>query len=57
MTPWCGTRMKKGRYETDWDRVHAFMNDVDFSDPQAAARAWKVVLAYLMMDDRYLYLN
>ena len=22
----------------------------------ASARAWKVVLAYLMMDDRYLYL-
>ena len=45
------------RYDFDWERVHAFLGeDVDFSDPHAAARAWKVVLAYLMMDDRYLYL-
>ena len=46
-----------GWYELDWDRVDAFMQDVDFSDPHATARAWKVVLAYLMMDPRYLYLN
>ena len=45
-----------GWYESDWDRVDAFMEEVDFSDPQATARAWKVVLAYMMMDDRYLYL-
>ena len=45
-----------GWYDFDWDRVDAFMQDVDFSDPHATARAWKVVLAYLMMDDRYLYL-
>ena len=44
-------------YELDWDSVVAFAEDVDFSDPHAAARAWQVVLAYLMMDDRYLYLN
>ena len=31
--------------------------DIDFSDSHATARAWKAVLAYLMMDDRYLYLN
>ena len=43
-------------WEYDWGRVDAFLEDVDFPDPHAAARAWKVVLAYLMMDDRYLYL-
>ena len=43
-------------WEFDWERVDAFLEDVDFSDPHGAARAWKVVLAYLMMDDRYLYL-
>ena len=47
---------ERGGYVLDWDRVDAFMRDVDFSDPHATARAWKVVLAYLMMDDRYLYL-
>ena len=48
---------ERGGYVLDWDRVDAFMRDVDFSDPHATARAWKVVLAYLMMDDRYLYLH
>ena len=43
-------------WEYDWRPVDAFLDDVNFSDPHAAARAWKVVLAYLMMDDRYLYL-
>ena len=43
-------------WEFDWERVDTFLEDVDFSDPYGAARAWKVVLAYLMMDDRYLYL-
>ena len=44
-------------YEFDWDRARAFLEDVDFSDPHGTVRAWKVVLAYLMMDHRYLYLN
>jgi len=44
-------------WEYDWRRVEAFLQEVDFSDPHAFARAWKIVLAYLMMDDRYLYLN
>jgi len=44
-------------WQFDWEGVPAFLGEVDFSDPHAAARAWKVVLAYLMMDDRYLYLN
>ena len=46
-----------GWYEHDWKRAEAFLHDVDFSDPHGAARAWRVVLAYLMMDYRYLYLN
>ena len=46
-----------GGYELDWDRVNAFMEGLDFSDPHATARAWKAVLTYLFMDPRYLYLN
>ena len=44
-------------YQNDWDRIGPFTDDIDFSDPHAVAEAWKVVLAYLMMDYRYLYLN
>ena len=40
----------------DWDRAHALIESVDWSDTQAVARTWTVVLAYLMMDYRYLYL-
>ena len=43
-------------YGFDWDRVEDFMDGVDFSDPHGAAQAWVVVLAYLLMDYRYLYL-
>ena len=39
-----------------WDRVDAHFDTVDWSDPHAVARTWTVVLAYLMMDYRYLYL-
>ena len=45
-----------GGYEWDFERAHAFLDGIDFSDPHAAAHAWKIVLAYLMMDPRYLYL-
>ena len=34
----------------------SFLTSVDWSDPQAVAKTWTVVLAYLMMDYRYLYL-
>ena len=44
-------------YRLDWDRVDAFMRDIDFSDPHYTAQAWVVVLAAMMMDYRYLYLN
>ncbi len=40
----------------DWDRVSEFLEDTDFSDPSGVARTWVVVLAYLLMDYRYLYL-
>ena len=44
------------RYDFDWDRVNTFMDGVDFADPHQTAQAWVVVLAYLLMDYRYLYL-
>ena len=43
-------------YDWDWDRINAYFENIDWSDPQAVARTWTVVLAYLMMDYRYLYL-
>ena len=43
-------------YEFDWDRVNEFMDGIDWSDHRYTAQTWKVVLAYLMMDHRYLYL-
>ena len=43
-------------YDFDWERVNAFMNGIDWSDPYYAAQAWAVVQAYLLTDYRYLYL-
>ena len=43
-------------YDFDWDRINDFMDGVDQADPQAVAQTWVVVLAYLLMDYRYLYL-
>ena len=43
-------------YGFDWDRVDAFLDGIDFSDPHHTTRAWVVVLAAMMMDYRYLYL-
>ena len=43
-------------YVIDWDRVNRFLDRFDWSDPHYTARAWVVVLAYLLMDYRYLYL-
>jgi hypothetical protein len=43
-------------YAFDDDRRDDFINGIDFSDPYAAARAWKVVLTAMLMDYRYLYL-
>ena len=44
-------------HDFDWERVDAFMNDTDLSDPHATAQAWVVVLTAMLMDHRYLYLN
>jgi hypothetical protein len=43
-------------YEHDWDRINDFMDGIDWSDPHYTAQTWIVVLAYLLMDYRYLYL-
>ena len=45
------------RYDFDWDRVDDFLNGIHYSDPHHSAQAWVAVLAALMMDFRYLYLN
>ncbi len=45
-----------GRYGWDWDRIDEHFDTIDWSDPHGVARTWVVVLAYLMMDYRYLYL-
>ena len=38
------------------ERAHDFVNGIDWSDPNHSAQAWVVVLAYLLMDYRYLHL-
>ena len=43
-------------YDWDWDRVHAHFESIDWTDVHGVAETWAVVLAYLMMDYRYLYL-
>ena len=40
----------------DSDRLRAFLDSVDLSDPHHVAQAWVSVLAAMMMDYRYLYL-
>ena len=44
-------------YDWDWDRVNDFVRgEMNPRDPNGVARTWVVVLAYLLMDYRYLYL-
>ncbi|MDE0364518.1 MAG: DUF1588 domain-containing protein [Gammaproteobacteria bacterium] len=43
-------------YDFDRDRVDAYINSIDYSDEHYSAHAWVVVLTYLLMDYRYLYL-
>ena len=40
----------------DWDRASAFVRGLEAEDPQGVARAWVVVMVYLLTDYRYLYL-
>ena len=44
-------------YDSDWDRVDDFLDGIDFSDPSYTAQTWVAVLAAMLMDYRYLYLN
>ena len=43
------------RYGYDWNRLNEFMQSKEWSDHYYTAKAWNVVLAYLLMDYRYLY--
>ena len=43
-------------YGFDNDRVNDFLGGIDWSDPHYTTQTWRVVLAYLMTDYRYLYL-
>ena len=43
-------------YWWDWDRISPHFNTIDWFDPHGVEEAWTVVLAYLLMDYRYLYL-
>ena len=45
-----------GTHGWDWDRIDRHFDGIDWSDPHGVARTWTVVLAYLLMDYRYLYL-
>ena len=40
----------------DYDRVRELLDSTDTRDLRGVARTWVVVLAYLLMDYRYLYL-
>ena len=44
-------------YWLGWDRVGPFLDSIDWSrTPTTTARAWVVVLTFLLTDYRYLYL-
>lgn len=40
----------------DWDAIAEYFRELDLSDPDSVAWTWTVVLAYLLMDYRYLYM-
>ncbi|MCZ0942758.1 MAG: hypothetical protein OXJ53_06870 [Gammaproteobacteria bacterium] len=44
------------REDWDWEHINAHFDTLNWADPQAVAETWTVVLAYLLMDYRYLYL-
>ena len=43
-------------YNWDYEKVRAFRDEVDPQDHHGVARSWVVVLAFVLMDYRYLYL-
>ena len=42
--------------DLNWDRVDEILDETDFHRRRPEVRAWVAVLAYLLMDYRYLYL-
>ena len=45
-----------GELAFNWDRVNEIRDEVDWHRIRPGVRAWVAVLAYLLMDYRYLYL-
>ena len=45
-----------GYYDIDWDRVGKIMEEDNFHEPPPAVRGWVAILAYFLMDYRYLFL-
>ena len=45
-----------GDLDVNWDRVNEILDEVDWHRRRPEVRAWVAVLAYLLMDYRYLYL-
>ena len=44
------------RHDWDWERIETHFDTIDWSDRHGVADTWTAVLAYLLMDYRYLYL-
>ena len=40
----------------DWDGIHRYFEGLNLDDRNGVVRTWSVVLAYFLMDYRYLYL-
>ena len=45
-----------GRLQYNWDRVSEILEEVDFNRPRPVVRGWVAILAYFLMDYRYLFL-
>ena len=44
-----------GNAEMNWERIEQLTEGIDFGDPSHVVRTWKVVLAALLTDYRYLH--
>ena len=47
---------EEGELNFNWDRFHEIEDEVDWNRRRPEVRAWVAVMAYLLMDYRYLYL-
>ena len=47
---------ERGDLDFNWDRINELKHEVDWYRIRPEVRAWVAVLAYLLMDYRYLYL-